>query len=199
MRKPVLSHDFWRLWAGRVAGFMGSQMGDVALRILFASALAAGSLELGILSAAQTAGFLVFAIPAGILADRFTRRRLLVISDLVRAGLLALIPIFALLGRLNLYVVIVIAFLVGLGNLLFEISYKSLLPDIVPNDNLVLANTRLETGRTSAALTGPLIAGALLCDIDSKPSAPFFGVTNPEYQNRTISFDGEETFYHRRG
>ena len=67
-----------------------------------------------------------------------------------------------MLGWLNLYVVIVIAFLVGLGNLLFEISYKSLLPDIVPNDNLVLANTRLETGRTSAALTGPLVAGALL-------------------------------------
>ena len=160
--RTPLSKDFWRLWTGRTAGFFGSQMGDVALRILLASTLAAGGIELGILSAAQTAGFLLFAIPAGALADRASRRKLLVISDLTRAGLLAVIPITALIGNLNLYLVIVIAFLVGLGNLLFEISYKSLLPDVVPNDKIVLANTRLETGRTTGSLIGPPVAGALI-------------------------------------
>ena len=161
-RYSALGRDFWRVFSGRVAGNLGGQMGDVALRILFASTLAAGALELGILSAAQTAGFLIFGLPAGLIVDRVSRRRLLIISDIARAALLALIPIAAILGWLNIYLVIAIVFLVGLGNLLFEISFKSLLPALVPNDKLVLANTRLETGRTSAALTGPIIAGALV-------------------------------------
>jgi MFS family permease len=106
--------------------------------------------------------FVLFAIPAGVWVDRLRRKPILVIADIARAVLLGSIPIayaFDVLGLGQLYVV---AFLVGICTVFFDVSYQSYLPSLVARDRLVEGNSKLEISRSAAQFGGPGLAGALI-------------------------------------
>ena len=88
---PLRRHaDFMRLWTGETISSFGSQVTQLALPLAAVLTLSAGPLEMGLLTAAGLAPYLVVALPAGAWIDRLrARRRLMVLADLGRAALLA--------------------------------------------------------------------------------------------------------------
>lgn len=117
---------------------------------------------MGILTAVETAPFLLFGLFAGVLVDRMPRRPLLIWMDVGRALLLASIPIFALLGLLNMLQLYVVGFLVMACTTFFEIAYMSFLPVLVTRDFLIEGNSKLEASRSVTHILGPAAAGVLV-------------------------------------
>ncbi|GAA1331893.1 MFS transporter [Saccharothrix algeriensis] len=152
---------FGLLWAGQTASVVGGQIGDVSVRLFAATALAATPLQLGFLSAAQTIGFLLVALPAGVLADRVRRRPVLITCNLLRAGLLALVPLLWWLDLLTLPQLLAVVVAAGLAQVVFDVTYQSYVPALVGRAGLVAANGRLESTRSTAVAAGPALGGVL--------------------------------------
>ncbi len=154
--------DFLKLWAGQTVSQFGSQITVLALPLTAALTLHAGAANMGFLAAASTAPFLIFGLFAGVWVDRLRRRPILIIADIARFALLACIPILALLDALALVDLYIIAFLVGILTVFFEVAYQSFLPAVVGRAQLVDGNGKLETTRSAAQIAGPGAAGALV-------------------------------------
>lgn len=150
---------FRRLWTGQSVSLLGMHMGDVAVKLLAAAVLAATPFQLGLLSMAQTGGFLLFGLLAGVMVDRLPRRPILVVCDLVRAVLLGSIPLAWWLGYLSLAYLLAVSLLVSVTAVLFEVAYRSVLPSIIAAAELPAANGKLESTRSTAQAAGPAVGG----------------------------------------
>jgi MFS family permease len=129
---------------------------------LLAAALLRDALEVSVITAGTTVPWLLLGLPAGAYADRFERRRLMVLADLLRAG--ALIAAATLLagGWLTFWPLLVIALLLGVGEVLFDCASFALLPSVVPEDRLEAANGRLfAVQNLGRDLLGHLLGGVL--------------------------------------
>jgi MFS family permease len=137
----------------------------VAIPLLAVLSLGATPFELGLVSMAGTIGFAVIGLPAGAWVDRCRRRPILVVSDLLRAVLLASVPVAAWFGVLTMTQVIVVALLTGFARVFFDVGYQSYLPTVVGRDRLLAGNAALETVRASGQVAGPGVGGWLVSAI----------------------------------
>ena len=141
---------------------VGSRITRTALPMAAILLLGATPLQLGWLSVLGVLPGALVAWWAGAWIDRRSRRAVLIGADWVRAGLIASIPVAALLGTLTLIQLGVVAALVCMAAVLFEIADHAYLPVIVPSGHLVAANTKRETVDALAEITGPPLGGALV-------------------------------------
>ncbi|WP_018680245.1 MFS transporter [Actinokineospora enzanensis] len=154
--------DFRRLWAAQSISVLGSQVSLIAFPLIAISVLQADVAQVGVLSALERAPFLLFGLVAGVLVDRWPARRVLLITDWVRAAVLGVIPVAASLDVLGLWWLFVVAFVVGSCTVFFDIAYQSVLTTVVVSDDLLTANRWLETSRTVGEMSGPGVAAVLL-------------------------------------
>jgi MFS family permease len=161
-RSLLRHHDFRQLWAAETVSQVGTQVTLLALPVLAVSLLEATPLEMGVLTALETAAFLLIGLPAGAWVDRWRRRRVLVTADLVRAAVLATLPVAYLLDVLTLGQLFVVAAATGTATVFFDVAYQSYLPALVDRDQLVDGNGKLEASRAVAQVAGPGITGVLL-------------------------------------
>jgi MFS family permease len=154
--------NFLKLWIGQTISQFGSQITFLALPLAAALTLHATPAQMGVLTAAGTAPFLLIGLFAGVWVDRLPRRPILLVTDVGRGLLLLAIPLAALAHRLNIYWLDVIAFLEGILTVFFEVAYQSFLPALVGREHLVEGNSKLETTRSAAQVVGPGLAGALV-------------------------------------
>lgn len=161
-RSLLRHHDFRQLWAAETVSQVGTQVTLLALPVLAVSLLDATPLEMGVLTALETAAFLLIGLPAGAWVDRWRRRRVLVTADLVRAAVLATLPVAHLLDVLTLGQLFVVAAATGTATVFFDVAYQSYLPALVDRDQLVDGNGKLEASRAVAQVAGPGITGVLL-------------------------------------
>ncbi|WP_165970190.1 MFS transporter [Nonomuraea terrae] len=155
-------------WANGVTQ-LGTQITLVALPLTAVFVLDAGAFELGVLSAVQTAAFLLVGLPAGVWVDRWRRRPVLVRAELVRGVALATVPAAAWLDALTLPHLYAVALVLGVGTVFFDVAQMSFLPAIVPVERLERANGRLEGTRQVPVLAGPGVGGWLVAAV----TAPF--------------------------
>jgi predicted MFS family arabinose efflux permease len=105
---------------------------------------------------------LLFALVAGALTDRLDRRALVVVVDLLRAGVLALLGLVVAGGVVSIWLVLLAMFLLGTAEVFADNASATLLPMLVDRDDLALANSRLMTGFiTVNQLVGPPVGAAL--------------------------------------
>ncbi|MCA0146647.1 MFS transporter [Blastococcus sp. LR1] len=156
------SHDFRQLWAAETVSQVGTQITLLALPVLAVAVLDATALEMGVLTALETAAFLVIGLPAGAWVDRWRRKRVLVVSDLVRALALGSLPVAYVLDVLALPQLFVVAAVTGTATVFFDVAYQSYLPSLVARDQIVDGNGKLEASRAVAQVAGPGLAGILL-------------------------------------
>ena len=154
--------NFLRLWTGQTISQFGSQITLLALPLTAALTLHATPAEMGILSATETAPFLLVGLFAGVWVDRLRRRPILLVTDFARGILLLAIPLAALLGALMIGLLYAVAFLVGILTVFFEVAYQSFLPALVGREQLVEGNSKLEVSRSAAQIAGPGVAGGLV-------------------------------------
>ncbi|HEY7522563.1 MAG TPA: MFS transporter, partial [Candidatus Limnocylindrales bacterium] len=126
------NRPFTWLWWSETVSLFGSQVTLVAIPLLAALSLGATALEMGMLAAVESAPYLLFSLPAGVLADRVDRRRVLVLANVARGLLLLAIPATSLFGVLSLPLLVAIAFLIGTCSVAFDVAYQSFVPDLLP-------------------------------------------------------------------
>jgi predicted MFS family arabinose efflux permease len=153
--------DFRRLWVSDTTSQFGTFVGQTVLPILAATTLAATPFEMGLLTAAETAAFLLIGLPAGVWVDRMRRRQLMVRADITRAALLFSVPIAWWAGWLTLTQLIVAGLLIGVCTVFFDIAYQSYLPSLISRERLVEGNSKLQATQSVAQVAGPGIGGLL--------------------------------------
>ena len=157
-----LPRSFAGLAWSNLAAQSAEQLSLAATPIVAVLALGAGPGEVGVLATAQTLPFLLLSIPFGLLADRTSRRRLMVWAETLR--MLALLALFVAVGftQLSITLLAVLGFLGAVGTVGFSVAAPALVPALVPREALGQANGRLELARSSAFAAGPALAGALV-------------------------------------
>jgi MFS family permease len=153
---------FRRLWFGQSISELGSQVTTLALPLAAVLVLRASTFQVGLLTTAGYAAFLLVGLPAGAWVDRLRRRPIMIAADVVRALALASIPIAYALGVLTLGQLYAVTFLTGVASVFFDVAYMSYLPGLVGLDNVVDANGKLQATVSLAQVGGPSVAGVLV-------------------------------------
>ncbi|MGW7575915.1 MFS transporter [Streptomyces sp. NPDC054765] len=159
---PLRLRNFRLLLAGAAAGQLGAQVTLVALPLVAVLVLNAPAFQVGLLTAAETAAFLLVGLPAGAWVDRMRKLPLMIRADVVRAVAMASIPLAAVAGALTMAQLYVVALVTGVATVFFDVAHQSFLPQLLPKDQLVSGNGALETIRSSAQVAGPGIGGGLV-------------------------------------
>lgn len=157
----LFPRDFRLLWIGESVSQFGTWITQTSVPLLAALVLAATPLQMGLLTAAQEAAFLLIGLPAGVWVDRLRRRPLMLGADLGRAALLLSVPIAWWLGVLTIWQLIVVGLLVGVLTVFFDLAYQSYLPTLVGREHLVEGNSKLQASLSVAMVSGPALGGGL--------------------------------------
>ncbi|GAA2740375.1 MFS transporter [Kitasatospora cinereorecta] len=162
-RDRLLGHrDFRQLLLGAAASQAGSQVTLVALPLVAVLVLHASAFQVGLLTAAETAAFLLVGLPAGAWLDRMRKLPVLVRADVVRFLAVGSIPPAAAAGVLTMAQLYVVALVTGIATVFFDVAHQSYLPNLLPREHLVAGNGALETVRSSAQIVGPGLGGGLV-------------------------------------
>ncbi|SDP12537.1 Predicted arabinose efflux permease, MFS family [Nakamurella panacisegetis] len=161
-RSLMHHHDFRQLWIGDTGSQLGAALGSLAVPYLAVTALKATPFQMGLLSTLSGLGFLVIGLPAGAIVDRRSKRRVMISADLARAALLATLPAAWWLGVLSLAQLLAVATLVGMLTVFFDVSYQSYLPFLVPDQQVVEGNAKLQASQSVSQSAGPALGGLLL-------------------------------------
>jgi hypothetical protein len=153
--------DFRLLWLGETTSSFGSSVGSVALPLVALSVVHAGVLAVSLLSAAAWLPWLVVGLPAGAWVDRLPRRRIMMTADIGSAAAFATVPLAALLGRLTVIQLLVVALLGGVANVFFATSYRALIPNLLEPCDLLEGNAKLQGSEQVARIAGPGTAGLI--------------------------------------
>jgi predicted MFS family arabinose efflux permease len=164
---------FNRLAWSNLCAQSAEQIGLAAAPMVAVLALGAGEGQTGLLQMAQTLPFLLLSFPAGVLADRTSRRRLMASAEALRV--LSLLAILVLIGAswLTLPLLAMLGFIGASGTVAYGVAAPSLVPALVARDSLAAANARLEVARTTAFIAGPAAAGLVVGWLGAAPAFAF--------------------------
>jgi MFS family permease len=160
--RPLKDRDFAFLWTGMTISIVGDGIYMVALPFLvyqisnLPTALAA-------VGAAWTIPQVIFLLLAGVVTDRFDRRRVLIGSDLLRAFAIGLAGGLSVMDALELWHLYILVAIFGAGEAFFMPAFGAIVPEVVPKDQLVEANSLDQFVRPiGMRLAGPVIGGLVV-------------------------------------
>jgi MFS family permease len=154
--------DFMKLWAAQAISAIGARITRTVLPIIAILLIDATPTEVAILAALSFAPSVVVGLFAGGIVDRRAKRPLMIGADIFRAVVIVSIPLAANSGFLSMWQIYLVAGLTGAASSLFEIADKTFLPSVLPAEQLVDGNARLEASDAVAEGIGPWIGGALV-------------------------------------
>lgn len=159
-----LWHDrnFLTLWGGQSLSQFGAQLTELAIPVLAVLVLGATEFEVGVLTAAGVAAFLIVGLPAGAWIDRLRKRHVMIWADGVRVVALAALPTLWVFDLLEMWHLYAVALVVGVATVFFDVSYQSLIPSLVRPVQIAEANGKLESTQQLAGVAGPATGGWLI-------------------------------------
>ena len=172
-KAPHLPPTFNRLAWSNLAAQSAEQIALAAAPIVAVLLLGVGEGQTGLLQTALTLPFILFAIPAGLLADRISRRWLMAGSEGLRAAALAGILVLVWLGQLTLPLLALLGFVAVCGTVAYSVAAPALVPSLVSPQLLPAANARIELARTIAFAGGPALGGVLVGWVGAAPAFGF--------------------------
>lgn len=149
MSRRPLPGTFWRLWTASAVSNLGDGMFVIALPLL-ATRLTDDPISIGLIAAFFTIPWLLFALPVGALIDRSDRRRVMVTADLCRGALVGGLALVAAFSDVQVWMLWVLAFGLGLGEVFFDSGSQTILPALVPGEQLERANGYLYATEVAA-------------------------------------------------
>lgn len=157
--------DFRRFVLARTISLAGTSVTYVALPVMVYQ-LSGSPLLTALVAAFEALPYLLLGLPAGALADRFDRRRLMVTTDLLNAVALASVPLAWAFDRLTVPHLLVLAFVVPALFVLFDAAEFGAVPTLVGRERIAAANSAIWASGTVVELVVPLLTGALLAVVD---------------------------------
>ncbi len=155
-----LSRSFGIFLAGLTISKLGDALYMFALPWI-AYDLSGSAVVMGALYATEIIPILLFGALAGVFVDRMDRRKLMIISDLLRGLIVTAIPILALLGMLQVWHLFVVAFSLALISLMFDVATTIAIPELAGND-LTRANAAHQLIMQLGSMGGPALAGLVI-------------------------------------
>lgn len=154
------NRDFTLLWGGELLSEVGSQTATVAYPLLVL-ALTGSPAKAGVVGLAKWLPLAIFALPAGVLADRVDRKRLMIACDLIRMLGAASIVLLLLISEPAYLQIVVVAFLDGGMFITSYICERGALRQVVEPDQLQDAVAQNEARTFAAGIVGPSLGGVL--------------------------------------
>jgi MFS family permease len=160
--RALRHRDFRLLWIGQSVALLGDGIYLVAIAwLVYDISNEPGALAL--VGLAWTLPQVTGLLLGGVLSDRFERRRLLVISDLLRFAAISGIAVLALAEAAELWHLVVLVVFYGLGEALFQPTFTAIVPDVVPGNELLQANALKELMEPfGLRFAGPALGGVLI-------------------------------------
>ncbi|MDM5247281.1 MFS transporter [Lysinibacillus sp. G4S2] len=119
-------------------------------------------LYLSLMVMAETLPFIFLGIYGGVKADKWNKKKIMVICDLLIAILILSIPVMFFLGFLNYFILMCIAVLISILNCFSEPSFRALLPELVTNNKLQRSNALLDSIQRGASIIIPASVGIVV-------------------------------------
>ena len=159
---PALHHrDFALLFSGQAISVVGDALFPVALAFAVLE-LSGSASSLGLVLAAQALPLAAFALVGGVVGDRVSRQKVMLASDLARAAIQALAAALLISGTAEIWHLAVLAALYGAAEAFFRPAAGGLIPRLVPDRDLMQANSLIAMSQSAGMVLGPAIAGALI-------------------------------------
>jgi MFS family permease len=159
MARIMINRDFGFLWSGQAISTFGNFFLFLALPIMTYN-ITGSMTTLGITISLQALPAIIAGPFAGALADRWDRKKTMIISDLIRA--LLLVPIIFVNDSSLLYVIFAVSFFLSLVGFFFEPAYGAALPRIAGKDNVLKANSLIQTSISIIKILAPLAGAGFL-------------------------------------
>jgi MFS family permease len=163
-----LGLPFWQLWSASALSNLADGLVKIALPLVAVTLTDAPGLVAGV-AMAVTLPWLLFALPAGALADRVDRRIAMVAANVVRAAAVAVLAATVMIGLESsaaataIWVLYGVALLLGTAETVYDTCAQSILPQVVARDRLPRANGRLIAAELTAnEFVGPPLGGLLV-------------------------------------
>ncbi len=179
LRARVAAHPYARLardprfsalWIAQLISLFGDRLHQVALAVLVLG-VTGSALQVGLVFLAATLPNLVVGPIAGTFVDRWDQKRVMVLSDVLRAALAIALPFAA---DANIYLVYPIVFSMTVVSVFFRPARAAVLPRIVRHEDLMPANAAMWTGETIADIAGYPIAGLFVAFVGSALGVAFW-------------------------
>jgi MFS family permease len=154
------NRDFILLQSGQLLSNVGTQITQIAYPLLVL-ALTHSPAKAGIVAFARAFPLWVFALPAGLAADRFSRKRIMIVSDVVRTATVTALGVGLLLDHVAFWEIPIVAFVEGAGAALFGGAQMGAMRSVVPKPQLPMATNVLTARIAIVRLAGPPLGGIL--------------------------------------
>ncbi len=154
------NRDYLLLWAGQAVSILGTQLSQLAFPLLVL-ALTGSAAQAGFVAAARSVPWLLFALPAGALVDRWPRKVTMILCSAGGAVALGSIALAYALGVLTIGQIVVVSFIEGTLALVFGLAESSALPQVVSREQLPAAVAQQQAQYSVGGLLGPPLGGAL--------------------------------------
>lgn len=149
--------DFRLMWIGQLVSTAGSALTSLAASILVFR-LTGSAASVGLMMMATAAPSLLVGLFAGVIVDRYDRKRIMIVTELIRAVLIAFIPLLVPLNIVWLYVIVALTSAIGQ---FYDPAHESVLPEIAPEDELAAANSLMAISSFGSTAIGFAASGLI--------------------------------------
>lgn len=159
-RIGIWNKNFFLLWQGQMVSVFGDALYTIALDF-FVLEVTGSTAIMGTVMALVTMFRIIFGPISGVIVDRFDRKKLIILADAIRGLGILFIAFAAKQGFLEIWMIMVVAIVLGICSSFFNPAIESVLPDIVPAENMMKASSIYQIAVTGMDVLGQSVGGAL--------------------------------------
>lgn len=156
----IRNRDFSLLWSGQAVSSLGTQMSVVAYPLLILAATGSAA-KAGLVSGATLIGTLIMLLPAGVVADRYPRRRIMLTTSAVEAVAVATVAVAIFSGHIILPQLAAVGLIQGVAEAFYLGASRAAVRRVVPSSQLPAAMARIQAREQGASMAGPPLGGTL--------------------------------------
>lgn len=150
--------DFRLMWIGQLVSTAGTALTSLAASILVYQVTGGSALSVGLMMMATAAPSLLVGLFAGVIVDRYDRKRIMIVTELIRAVLVVLIPFLVPYSIVWLYVIVAVTSAISQ---FYDPAHESVLPEVAPEEELAAANSLMAISSFGATAIGFAASGLL--------------------------------------
>lgn len=200
-KMKLWNKNFFLLWQGQLVSVFGDALYTLALNF-FVLEVTGSTAVMGTVMALVTIPRIIFGPVSGVIVDRYDRKKLIISGDVIRGLSILFVAYGANNDFLEVWMIMAVAIISGICSSFFNPAIESVLPDIVPSQNMIKANSAYQIATTGADVLGQSVGGALYTLIGapvmflingisylfSAVTEGFIDVPGVERKNRNVTF-----------
>lgn len=159
-KMKLWNKNFFLLWQGQLVSVLGDALYTIALNF-FVLEVTGSAAIMGTVMALVTIPRIILGPVSGVIVDRYDRKKLIISGDVVRGLSILFVAYGANHDFLEIWMIMVVAVISGICASFFNPAIESVLPDIVPVQNMIKANSTYQIAATGADVLGQSVGGAL--------------------------------------